>query len=129
MKKKLFFNSFFDLCHEIWRYRVNLVCTLCVIRNLFHQICFGGSRSLEFTVHTDILACKRWHLGEPALIVIPDSYLVKDKLRINYLKKSTIPVYRASKSLADDLIFDIEVEKTPDSWSSAVCCFHSYRSF
>jgi len=63
------------------------------------------------------------------MIVIPDSYLVKDKLRINYLKKSTIPVYRASKSLAGDLIFDIEVEKTPDSWSSAVCCFHSYRSF
>jgi len=49
-----------------------------------------------------------------------DSYLFKDKLRIKYLKKSTIPVYRAAKCLADDLIFDIVVEKTPDSWSSSV---------
>jgi hypothetical protein len=48
------------------------------------------------------------------MIVIPDSNLFKDNLRIKYLKKSTIPVYRAAKSLADDLIFDIEVDKTPD---------------
>jgi hypothetical protein len=64
--ERLFFNCFFDLCHEIWRDYINLVCTLCVIRNLFHQLCFGRSGCLEFTVHTNILACKRWHPGSPA---------------------------------------------------------------
>ena len=59
MKKAgLGFNSFFDLCQQVGRRRINFMNAFCVFRDLFHQFCFCRSCFLKWAVHANILACK-----------------------------------------------------------------------
>jgi len=52
------FNSFFDLCYQVGRNRINFMNAFCVFRDLFHQFWFCRGGSLEFTVHANIPALK-----------------------------------------------------------------------